>query len=67
MANNRLYLIHKPSGERVLLGKRMAWGWYDHGNLSERIEKFFNEAIGDCKTSAEQDDFELELEHPAGF
>lgn len=29
MANNRLFLVHVPSGESFYLGKRMAGEWYD--------------------------------------
>lgn len=28
MANERMYLLHEPSGFYVPLGKRMGWGWY---------------------------------------
>lgn len=28
MANNRMWLIYKPTGHAVCLGKRMASGWY---------------------------------------
>ena len=28
MANNRMFLLHRPSGKAVYLGKRMGWGWY---------------------------------------
>ena len=28
MANNRMYLVHTPTGLAVFLGKRMAHGWY---------------------------------------
>src|SRR6185369_11071979 len=29
MANNRMFLVYKPTGDAVYLGKRMGDGWYD--------------------------------------
>ena len=40
MANNRMYLVHKPSGYYVYLGKRMGEGWYD--SPCENIQKLFD-------------------------
>ena len=28
MANERMFLLHEPSGFYVYLAKRMGWGWY---------------------------------------
>ena len=57
MANNRLWLVHRPSGRRVFLGKRMAWGWYGAPeDTGARLNAMF-EAI-EC----DQDDFELVME-----
>jgi hypothetical protein len=49
MANNRMWLVHRPSGERLYLGKRMGHGWYRHpvaidGDLNEKIATFFDKA-----------------------
>ena len=63
MANERMYLLHKPSGYYVYMSKRMGWGWYgvdvkviDHINLLfEMVES--QEATGD------QDDFIIALDN----
>ncbi len=42
MANNRMFIMHKPSGKKVYIGKRMSHGW--HGvpdNIQEMITKLF--------------------------
>lgn len=62
MANNRLWLIHRPSGAAVCLGKRMDVGWYrPYENLETEIALFFDAADthSDEKT---QDDFTLAIE-----
>lgn len=61
MANNRMYLVHKPTGRAVFLGKRMAWGWYSvPDDIKERLEALF-EAVEDDAGSS-QDDFAVALE-----
>lgn len=62
MANNRLWLVHRPSGQAICLGKRMAVGWYlpvGSDDLSARLEAMFN-AIDD--DMSKQDDFVLCIE-----
>lgn len=60
MANNRMYLLHSPSGYYVMLGKRMGWGWYkapsqdDIQNLFDKV--YTQEAEGD------QDEFVVAFE-----
>lgn len=40
MANNRMYLMHRPSGLYIYLGKRLANGWFDiPDNLGFKIEQ----------------------------
>ena len=42
MANERMYLLHEPSGYFVYLGKRMGWGWYDApAYLRDNITKLY--------------------------
>jgi hypothetical protein len=65
MANNRLFLVFKPSGHAVYLGKRMAFGWYDTpDDLSERIKALFEKVEEACSDNGEfsQDDFAVALE-----
>ena len=53
MANERIFLLHAPSGYYVPLGKRMAWGWYNvPKDAAERIQRLYDlidsqEAQGD--------------------
>ena len=67
MANNRMYLVHVPTGVGIFLAKRMAWGWYSSEmkdkNLQDRLDKFFEylekeRIYGDGK----QDDFQILME-----
>ena len=63
MANNRMWLIHKPSKLGIMLGKRLAWGWYSPPETSH-FEKFYNYLKGfDYLTfGGGQDDFVLAME-----
>ena len=63
MANNRMWLVHKPSGERVLIGKRMAIGWY-HTASNEKLGAMIKVFLERCELFRfeEQDSFTLELE-----
>lgn len=48
MANNRMWLVHKPTGRRVLLGKRLDGDWYiGNLDLSEEMEKFLGDIYDD--------------------
>ncbi len=74
MANNRLYLVHRPTGFALFLGKRMLRGWYSgDGGIPEarlnafydRIDALYGEApkgwnLSEALTG--QDDFILVLE-----
>ena len=59
MANNRMFLIHKPSKLGIMLGKRMGWGWYNAPGTSE-VERFYNYLENNPEGS--QDDFILAME-----
>jgi hypothetical protein len=61
MANNRLWLVHRPTGAAVRLGKRLADGWYGPPSV-EQMNAFF-EAAGEGPS---QDDFVLALEDADG-
>ena len=61
MANNRLFLVHRPTGEAVFLGKRMCGGWYGvPDNVKERIEELFSRIANGSPGS--QDDMVLAME-----
>jgi len=65
MANNRIYLTHRPTGKSVYLGSRSAdpqWvGPPD--DVKERIEKLFEFVEGDYESG---DDFCITLEDASG-
>lgn len=59
MANNRLWLIHKPSKLGIMLGKRMAGEWYkapENTDLERFYQYLYDQAEGD------QDDLTLAME-----
>ena len=64
MANNRMFLVYRPTGDAVYLGKRMGWGWYGTPeDVAERIAELFEraeKAAGEGDFS--QDDFAIALE-----
>jgi hypothetical protein len=63
MANNRMYLIHRPSGTVLYLGKRLAFGW--HGPIAE-VNEFFDATERAEDTQLTQDDFVLAMEDCEG-
>ncbi len=61
MANNRMYLVFRPTGEKVFLGKRLAHGWYGvPEDLAHRLEEMFERV--QMEDAESQDDFVLEFE-----
>lgn len=66
MANNRMWLAHRPTGEAVYLGKRMGYGWYDAtADLGARVEAFY-QRCGAAGAHDSQDDFILVMEDARG-
>lgn len=65
MANNRMWLIHKPSKLGVMLGKRMAWGWYSAPD-TEHLESFYKYLEQNPDPEGRQDDFVLAMEDCSG-
>ena len=64
MANNRMFLVYRPTGDAVYLGKRMAIGWYDTPkNVAQKIMELFEKAEQAvlCKEFL-PDDFAIALE-----
>jgi hypothetical protein len=73
MANNRLWLVHRPTGAAICLGKRLAQGWWCHtdGSFPDRLNAFFEQAgmpnpSGDMFGNGPQDDFVLAIENSSG-
>lgn len=65
MANNRMFLVHRPSGLTVCLGKRMGSGWYKPPT-EEKMQAFYDAAeqhwVDTPGTGSSLDDFMLVLE-----
>ena len=61
MADNRMYLVHRPTGLAIHLGNRMSFGWY---TTSEEIpiHKLFG-ALGGQQYAFKQDDFAIAMEN----
>jgi len=57
MANNRMWLVHRPTGIAVMLGKRMGSYWYNAPE-KDQLERFF-EVTG---VNVDQDDLMLAME-----
>lgn len=64
MANNRMFLVHVPTGLAVGLGKRMGWGWYtaDAGTIGPKIQLLYDTLERDYAYEGEQDNFALAME-----
>ena len=62
MANNRMLLVHVPTGLFICLGKRLTFGWYVPPNMdiADNLEKLFNAV--DNGSPKEQDNFVLAME-----
>ena len=60
MANERMYLLHTPSGYHVCIGKRMGWGWYGAPS-SELVQELFD-MVDSQEAAGDQDAFEIALE-----
>ena len=61
MADNRMWLIHKPSELGILLGKRLAWGWYSSLD-PDYLQKFYTYLSKKESCTGDQDDFILAQE-----
>ena len=74
MADNRLYLFHRPTGKHVMLAKRHGMSWFTyHDTIGPRLNALFDavESNLDCDFWG-NDDFALvlesgELRHDACF
>ena len=65
MANNRMFLVYRPTGDCVFLGKRMAEGWYaTPEDVATRLIALFEkaEAAAFMSGSFSLDDFALAME-----
>lgn len=61
MANNIMFICHKPSGRNVAIAKRMDNGWYNvPTDLANQLDKFFTEIEEEEK---KQDSFVIAMEY----
>lgn len=65
MANNRMFLIHRPTKLGIMLGKRVGWGWYEPPS-KDRLQKFYDCTIECLSWEGHQDDFILAMEDCSG-
>ncbi len=70
MANNRMFLVHVPTGLAVPLGKRMGWGWYmsdeTQQKMGDRVALLFQVLEDKHGYKGRQDDFAVALEDAFG-
>jgi hypothetical protein len=63
MVKNRLYLVHRPTGQAVLLGKRGDAGWFTTDrHLGLLVNSFFHRCEKQLPAGGEQDDFVLAMD-----
>lgn len=61
-----MFLVYRPTGDAVFLGKRMGWGWYGTPeDVAQRIAELFARAERASSGEVSQDDFALALESGA--
>ena len=62
MANNRMFLCFRPTGDAVMLGKRYGYGWIANRNLGRQLQSLFSRIEQTLPEDASQDDFFLGME-----
>jgi hypothetical protein len=67
VVKNRLYLVHRPTGQAVLLGKRGDVGWFTTDrDLGLLVNSFFGICERKLPVGGDQDDFVLAMECTPG-
>jgi hypothetical protein len=70
MANNRMFLVHLPTGLSAPLGKRMGCGWYTseetQAKMGDRVALLFEVLEKEHFYADEQDDFAVAMEDISG-
>lgn len=61
MANNRMLLIHRPTGLAVVIAKHMGWGWCCPPE-PETMKLLYDEVENRTATMADMEDFCLGME-----
>lgn len=60
MANNRMWLVHKPTNKRYLLAQHLGDGWYEIGPETTRVYPTIQALLDD--TPWNNTDFVIEYE-----
>jgi len=70
MANNRMFLVHIPTGLAVGIAKSMGYGWYLGENkkltIGDNVEKLFEVLEKDFSYGCEPNNFAIAMENAAG-
>lgn len=67
MANNRMWLIHRPSQVGIMLGKNLGLGWYGQPS-KKKLDHFYDYTFEWCLSNAgDWEDFVLWKEHEGGW
>lgn len=61
MANNRMFLVHRPTGIAVIISKHMGWGWYNPTD-EETMQAFYELTVEKSENMAEMEDICLGME-----
>ena len=61
MADNRMWLIHKPSKLGIMIGKRLGWGWDAYLEKNE-LQRFYAYLANEESDTGSGDDFILAQE-----
>ena len=61
MANNRMLLIHRPTGLAIVIAKHMGAGW-GVSRGSDTMQLLFDTVDSRCEEKAEMEDFCLGME-----
>ena len=61
MANNRMLLIHRPTGLAIVLAKHMGGGWYKAPE-QDALEELYGRVAKETSTEADMEDFCLGME-----
>ena len=60
MANNRMWLLHKPTGKRVLIAKRFGYEWFHASDVAHGLDELFEQTFEDNPRLS--DLFKLDME-----
>lgn len=63
MANNKIYLVYRPTGYAVCIGRRIGFGWSVYEDVKEDLETLYELIEKDVlDMDTDEDDFFLAME-----